>query len=61
VDFVSPKDGGGWENYVKGSLAEGLGEYYKGHTGDDKGEEGPVGIDMVVSGTVPAGAGLSVG
>ncbi len=39
-------------------MAEGLGEFFKGGKGNSGGE--PVGMDLVVSGTVPPGSGLSV-
>jgi galactokinase len=55
VDFVSPNQGGGWDNYVKAVFAEGLSEFYHG---EERGN--PVGMDMIVSGVVPPGAGLSV-
>ena len=57
VDFISPKDGGGWDNYVKVALQEGLAEYFAEgkHSGKD-----PVGMDLMVDGTVPPGSGLSV-
>ena len=57
VDFISPKDGGGWDNYVKVALQEGLEEYFK--DGKDKLGEEPTGMDLLVSGTVPPGSGLS--
>ena len=58
VDFVSPKDGGKWDNYVKVALAEGLAEYFKG--GKSRLGVEPRGMELMVSGTVPPGAGLSV-
>ena len=57
VDFVSPKDGGGWDNYLKVALQEGLEEYFK--EGKRDGKE-PVGMDLMMCGTVPPGSGLSV-
>jgi len=58
VDFISPINGGGWDNYVKVALAEGLGEFFKG--GKSKNGKKPRGMDLIVSGTVPPGSGLSV-
>ena len=54
VDFVAPKDGGGWDNYLKVALAEGLSKFFK------RGEGSPRGMDLLVSGVVPPGSGLSV-
>lgn len=58
VDFISPTKGGGWENYVKVAMTECLERFYK----DGKGESdvGPKGMELLVDGVVPAGAGLSV-
>lgn len=58
VDFVKPQDGGCWDNYVKVAIAEGLEEFFKG--GKGKTGKAPKGMDLLISGTVPAGAGLSV-
>ncbi|ORX33774.1 ribosomal protein S5 domain 2-type protein [Kockovaella imperatae] len=57
VDFVSPKDGGGWDNYLKVALQEGLEEFFK--SGVDRNGKEPIGMDLLVSGTVPPGSGLS--
>lgn len=54
--LVPPKEGGGWENYVKVAILECLANFFpSGPT-----EKGPVGLDLFISGTVPPGAGLSV-
>ena len=58
VNFIPPHQGGGWDNYVKVALAEGLSEYFKAGKGLNGRE--PRGMDLVVSGTVPPGSGLSV-
>ena len=55
---MSPMSGGGWDNYLKVAMAEGLSEFFKGGQGK-KGKQ-PKGMDLVVSGTVPPGSGLSV-
>lgn len=57
VDFISPAKGGGWENYVKVATAECLDAYF-GPGSEKQGE--PKGMELVVSGTVPPGSGLSV-
>lgn len=56
VDFVSPAKGGGWENYVKVATAECLDAFF----GPQSSRGQPKGMDLVVSGTVPPGSGLSV-
>ena len=53
VDFVSPKNGGKWDNYVKVALVEGLGEYFKG--GKSRLGVEPKGMELMVSGTVSSG------
>ena len=58
VDFISPVKGGGWDNYVKVALAEGLSEFFE--DGKGRSVKAPRGMDLVVSGTVPPGSGLSV-
>jgi galactokinase len=58
VDFTSPADGGGWENYLKVSFAECLAEYFKG--GRSRRGEKPRGMDLMMCGNVPPGSGLSV-
>lgn len=54
--LIPPKEGGGWENYVKVAILECLARYFP----DGPGEKAPVGLDLLVSGNVPPGAGLSV-
>jgi len=54
--LVPPKEGGGWENYVKVAILECLANFFPAGPTD----KGPVGLDLLVSGTVPPGAGLSV-
>lgn len=56
VDFVSPAKGGGWENFVKVATAECLDAFF----GPGSSRCEPKGMDLVVSGTVPPGSGLSV-
>jgi galactokinase len=46
----------GWESYMKAVVKQGLADFF---TGQEQGE-GPRGIDIVVSGNVPPGSGLSV-
>jgi galactokinase len=60
VDFVSPAEGGGWENYVKVATAECLETFFKAGSSQVAGRQ-PKGMELVVSGTVPPGSGLSVG
>ncbi|ORY28308.1 putative galactokinase [Naematelia encephala] len=55
VDFVSPKHGGGWDNYVKVAIAECLQRYFK----DGSYSKEPVGMELLMDGDIPAGAGLS--
>lgn len=58
--LVPPKDGGGWENYLKVAILECLERFFPG--GKPKGvkADGPVGVDVLITGNVPHGAGLSV-
>jgi galactokinase len=61
VDFISPAQGGGWENYVKVATAECLEEFFKlGKSPSASAGKTPKGMKLLVSGTVPPGAGLSV-
>ena len=46
----------GWESYMKAVLKQGLATYFDG---SEEGKE-PRGMDIVVSGNVPPGSGLSV-
>jgi galactokinase len=50
--LVAPKDGGGWENYLKVALLECLERFYP-----NGGK--PAGLDVLITGNVPPGAGLS--
>ncbi|RSH93929.1 galactokinase [Saitozyma podzolica] len=60
VDFISPAQGGGWENYVKVATAECLEEFFKlGKSPSASAGKTPKGMKLLVSGTVPPGAGLS--
>jgi galactokinase len=54
VDYTSPSEGGGWENYVKVAFAQSLSEFYNGSS------KKPVGMQVMMSGSVPPGSGLSV-
>jgi galactokinase len=55
VSYTSPAEGGGWENYVKVAFAQCLSEFFG--IGSTK---GPVGMQVMMSGSVPPGSGLSV-
>ncbi|BEI81718.1 hypothetical protein CcaverHIS002_0208780 [Cutaneotrichosporon cavernicola] len=50
--LVPPKDGGGWENYLKVALLECLERFFP-----NGGK--PAGLDVLITGNVPPGAGLS--
>ncbi|KAI9637939.1 ribosomal protein S5 domain 2-type protein [Dioszegia hungarica] len=58
VDFTSPAQGGGWENYVKVAFAQCLSEFF-GEEGKGGEGNGPVGMQVMMSGSVPPGSGLS--
>ena len=49
----------GWESYMKAVLKQGLTTYFDGDGRRQQGSE-PSGMDVVVSGNVPPGSGLSV-
>lgn len=57
--LVSPADGGGWENYFKVALLECAERFFPGGKGK-KSAGAPVGMDVLITGNVPPGAGLSV-
>lgn len=59
--LVPPKDGGGWENYLKVAILECLERFFpNGKPKAGVKAAGPVGIDVLITGNVPHGAGLSV-
>lgn len=60
--LVSPAEGGCWDNYFKVALLECVARFFPG--GKPKAgveASGPVGMDVLITGNVPHGAGLSVG
>lgn len=55
--LVPVYEGGGWENYAKVAILECLQRYFP----DGKREgKPPAGLDLMMAGNVPPGAGLSV-
>lgn len=55
--LVSVAEGGGWENYAKVAILECLARFFPDGTREGK---PPAGLDLMMAGNVPPGAGLSV-